>query len=125
MPHETSAPARLFPLLWGYNAKEQMAELRTAGVVFLPVGLPWAMLTPHEKQAERNHSQTLRRLAERGGLGPSEALAVLDDRRWHNMPLAVACAELCRRISAWQEGEISNVTEQNEQATTDRSTDLT
>ncbi len=45
--------------------------------------IPWWIIAPHEKQALRNHGgQTLERLAERGGLGPSEALAVLEDREF-------------------------------------------
>lgn len=47
--------------------------------------IPWDMLTPHEAQAERNHGgQTLKRLAERGGLSWAEALAVLTDKKWDN-----------------------------------------
>ena len=42
----------------------------------------WSMIAPHEAQALSNHSQDLERLAERHGLGPSEALAVLDDTSW-------------------------------------------
>lgn len=43
--------------------------------------IPWWIIAPHEKQAIKNHGgQTLERLAERGGLSPSEALAVLEDR---------------------------------------------
>lgn len=34
----------------------------------------------HEKQAFKNHTQTLKRLAERGGLGWIEMLCVLEDR---------------------------------------------
>lgn len=44
--------------------------------------IPWEVLAPHERQAQRNHSQTLRRLAERGGLSPAEAVAVLDGLDW-------------------------------------------
>lgn len=44
--------------------------------------IPWDVLAPHEAQAQKNHGQTLRRLAERGGLSPAEAVAVLDGRDW-------------------------------------------
>jgi len=40
----------------------------------------WSVIAPHEDQARRNHGQTLARLAERGGLDPIEALAVIEDR---------------------------------------------
>lgn len=42
--------------------------------------VPWALLERCERQALENHYQTLARLAERGGLSPSEALAVLESR---------------------------------------------
>lgn len=55
-----------FPIL-GSNAKEY---------------IKLDIIQPHEKQAIRNHSQTLKRLAERGGLGWIEALCVLEDREY-------------------------------------------
>ena len=53
-------------------------------------GIPWEMIAAHERQADRNHSQTLNRLHERGGLSWSESLAVLQDRRWEPEPNAKA-----------------------------------
>ena len=44
--------------------------------------IPWWFIASHEAQAKLNHDQTLERLAERGGLSPTEALAVLEDRRF-------------------------------------------
>ncbi len=44
--------------------------------------IPFAMLVPHEQQALANHSQTLERLAQRGGLSHSEAIDILEGRRW-------------------------------------------
>ena len=43
------------------------------------------IIAPHEAQAIRNHSQTLQRLAERGGLDWTEVLAVLNDKTWKEM----------------------------------------
>lgn len=40
--------------------------------------VPWEVMLPHENQAQKNHGQTLHRLAERGGLGPHEAWAVVN-----------------------------------------------
>ena len=37
------------------------------------------------EQAERNHAQTLRRPAERGGVSPCEAVAPTEGRRWELM----------------------------------------
>jgi hypothetical protein len=48
----------------------------------LLANIPMAVLAPHEKQALQNHGQTLEKLASRGGLSASEALAVLEDRPW-------------------------------------------
>jgi hypothetical protein len=44
--------------------------------------IPWWVLEPCEEQAVHNHSQTLQRLAERGGLCASEALDVLHGDGW-------------------------------------------
>lgn len=46
------------------------------------IKLPWKLIASHERQALINHDQTLTRLAERGGLSPCEALAILEDRQW-------------------------------------------
>lgn len=48
--------------------------------------VPLALVLPHERQADRNHGQTLHRLAERGGLSACELAAVLEDREWRAMP---------------------------------------
>lgn len=42
--------------------------------------IPLDLISPHEAQAQKNHDQTLQRLAERGGLSGLEALAVIEDR---------------------------------------------
>lgn len=47
--------------------------------------IPYNIIAPHEAQARRNHSQTLQRLAERGGLSWAEILAVLSDKTWKEM----------------------------------------
>lgn len=85
---------KMFPILItyeerrkGYNGPRQM---------------PWAMLQPHEEWALRNHDQDLKMLASRGGLGPDEALAILDERKWKLMPLNEAGVELQRRIDAFR-----------------------
>lgn len=41
--------------------------------------VPWAFVAQHERQAQHNHSQSLTRLAERGGLTFCELLAVVTD----------------------------------------------
>jgi len=54
----------------------------------------------NEEWAQRNHSQTLQRLAERGGLGADEAIAIMDKRRWMAMPNEAALEILARRLAA-------------------------
>jgi hypothetical protein len=56
--------------------------------------IPWAAIASHEAQAQRNHSQTLNRLASRGGLSPCEAVAVMLDQPWRKMNDAWARAKL-------------------------------
>lgn len=70
--HPAGPKLRQFPIMQGKLRK----------------GIPWAMIAPHEAQALRNHDQTLERLAQRGGLSPEEAVAVLEDRKWRAMPHA-------------------------------------
>ncbi len=40
--------------------------------------LSMGLMLPHEAQCKENHGQTLRRMAERGGLDPVEALAIIE-----------------------------------------------
>ncbi len=49
-------------------------------------GIPWQFVAPHERQARRNHSQSLATLAQRGGLSIRELFAVLTDRDYHDIP---------------------------------------
>ncbi len=63
-----------FPVLWQGHSRTEIAELRKMGC---PRAVPWDFVAPHEAQAQSNHDQTLKRLAERGGLSPSELFAVV------------------------------------------------
>lgn len=96
----------LFPIMaLGYRHAEDIRELRAAGVDVIVIGIPWEMIRPHEMQARINHGgQSLARLAERGGLGTCEALAVLDDRRWERMPKAEAVKQLAARVAQFAAG---------------------
>lgn len=62
----------------------------------LPPGCPQALRWDalNEEWAQRNHSQTLTRLAERGGLSPCEAVANIERRPWRPMRDAAAVAAL-------------------------------
>ena len=74
----------------------------TSMPIMLELGKKWDRTVPFsmlsEDQAQTNHSQTLQRLAERGGLGPDEAIAIMDKRRWMPMPKDAALAILTNRL---------------------------
>ena len=55
--------ARVFPVLTDYRTRMQRE---------LPRFVPWEFVEKFREQAEKNHDQTLERLAERGGLDPTE-----------------------------------------------------
>lgn len=57
-----------------------------------PTSIPWELL--NERRADLNHGQTLQELARRGGLSVTEALAVIENRPWHRMEVAVAVQKL-------------------------------
>jgi hypothetical protein len=71
--------------------------------------IPWSVISPFEDQAQRNHDQSLQRLAERGGLGPEEAISVLTNTRYgawaeeyvaaHDIPATRAGSEQIRRAA--------------------------
>lgn len=65
-------------------------------------GVDWGMMEEHEAQAEKNHDQSLRVLAGRCGLSACEALAVLEDRGWHHMPLDEAYKKLIEFELRWK-----------------------
>jgi hypothetical protein len=74
-----AAGPRMFPIL---------------GPMWAPREVPWNLVEPHRRQALANHHQTLERLAERGGLDPTELAAVLEDRPWQTMTQVDAVARL-------------------------------
>ena len=52
--------------------------------------IPWSVIEPCEQQAQRNHGQSLQRLAERGGLSVLEAIDVLLFREWDGRTFSYA-----------------------------------
>ena len=48
----------------------------------------------NEEWAQKNHDQTLDRLAERGGIDVSEALAIIERRNWEKLITSERVAEL-------------------------------
>ncbi len=47
--------------------------------------IPMRLLIPYEEQALRNHSQSLQRLAERGGMDSTEILGMVRGLRWSQL----------------------------------------
>ena len=75
--------------------------------------IPWDMIAPHEAQALVNHCrQTLKELARRGGLSHCEAIAVLEDRPWHQMDLDQSVEKLAAMVTAHRIRR-ENMNEQN------------
>lgn len=95
--------ADLFPVLFGYRVEEKIRTARHDGLQSMVIVIPWPVLEPHEKQALRNHSQTLKQLAGRGGLGAAEAVAIIENRSYRHMRDAEAHAALQRHIDAFTE----------------------
>ena len=88
MKHETQSDTseRRFPVLLTHRPRSE--------VLGCPTTVPWALLAPHEERAHRNHDQTLERLAERGGLDPSEIVALVEERKWMSLELPEAIDRL-------------------------------
>ena len=57
---------RMFPVITNQSRLPQSVRDRW------PRSIPWSLVERWRTQAERNHGQTLERLAERGGLAPEE-----------------------------------------------------
>ena len=51
-----------------------------------PRSIDSKLLEPYERQALKNHGQTLKRLAERGGLSPQEIYAIVNEVRLEMFP---------------------------------------
>ncbi|CAB3850444.1 hypothetical protein LMG26846_01965 [Achromobacter insuavis] len=65
--------------------------------------IPFAMIQPHEAQALRNHGQTLERLAQRGGLAASEAVAIMKGLCWSAVKTGVPTEHyLINMVREWR-----------------------
>jgi hypothetical protein len=99
---EHSSPL-MFPLQHPYvEAKEEHKPV--------PLFVPWEFMRPHERQARINHDQTLARLAERGGLDVSEALAILKGQHWKQVEWGPAVTEFLALLAAWEKSSMKTVT---------------
>lgn len=64
-----------------------------------PLLIPWDLIALHDDQARKNHcGQSLVTLNMRGGLSPSEAIAILDDK-----PLDLRTFDMEREKNAWED----------------------
>lgn len=101
----------MFPIMLRSDRWDEstVAVARKAGTPYVAVCLPMEMIEPHEDQARKNHNQSLRELASRGGLSACEALAVLEDRPWRRMDEAKANEALCRAIATWVDDELEEI----------------
>jgi len=63
---------RTFPVLWQWTRVDGLRATELG----CPREVPWAFIGECHAECQWNHSQTPERLAERGGLGPEEMLAV-------------------------------------------------
>lgn len=82
-----------FPVLLGYRW-EEFSDC--------PLAVPWALIEPYEAQARRNHSQSLKRLAERGGLSPLELYdVVVGGVNWFSEPVKPSRAEAVAWLKEW------------------------
>ena len=71
-----------------WNPKESM------GIMNSNIKIPLEIFIPHEKQALKNHDQTIEVLSQRGGINSSEALAILGDKEFKSIDNNIAVHEL-------------------------------
>ncbi|TIN83121.1 hypothetical protein [Mesorhizobium sp.] len=83
-------------IMLGDRIHEYIANVRRSGCPVLVLSVPLSMMIQHEDQAWTNHSQSLIGLQQRGGLAASEAVAILENRKWHKMDDAEANMTLAR-----------------------------
>lgn len=70
-----------------------------------PPSIPYWIVEQHEKQALRNHSQTVQRLKERHGCGWRELLAILTDRSFLDVPIMSDSDAMVQVVSIVQKAD--------------------
>ena len=68
-----------YPVLYDYSDKPDRHQN-------WPRTVPWDFIAEHEKQCQRNHSQTAAMLAQRGGLSLREIVAIVSDKDFYAVP---------------------------------------
>ena len=76
--------------------------------------VPWALMAACERQAQANHGQSINQLARRGGLASSEAVALLEGRRWQPMAARAADARLQELVTSASADAIEQLREARE-----------
>lgn len=93
---------RFMPVMvLGHDYREKLSSFRASGFPFIVTQIPWPLLELHEPQARQNHGQSFAVLASRGGLSASEALAIMEDRRFERMDEPEAHAALFWKVFPW------------------------
>lgn len=69
---------KTFPVICRFSQYSRQQQIRLE--VLTPRAVPWDFIAPHEAQAQRNHDQSLERLAQRGGLSPYEMVMCVRGR---------------------------------------------
>ena len=59
--------------------------------------VPWYIMLPHERRSKRNHDQSIRRIAQRGGFGAAEAFCIVNNLGWHEATKRYTAEEMERR----------------------------
>lgn len=91
---------RQFPILTNYRDRKKWPEI--------PQTVPWSFIEPARAQAQKNHSQTLERLAERGGLCPGEircaveGIGLFGGRKWDERAAKEDAEWLIERLARHQ-----------------------
>lgn len=92
--------ARMFRVHWGQISRAEKDAWTHLGC---PRSVPWEFIAPHERQAINNHSQTLQRLDERGGLSPAEMMCVIEGRGLRGIEKdVVAIPRLVAALAKWR-----------------------
>lgn len=103
----TLSPPKVFTIMTdspSLQFRKTLQSLNKSGCLFAVIGVPWDLMLQHEDQCQRNHSQSVQRLHERGGLDACEAVAALEDREWRRMDDADAHKRLFEIVNEYTQG---------------------
>lgn len=79
-----------------------LAQWRSATDSVPASTIPLALMQQHEAQAKANTTLPLDALERAGGITSAEAVAIIEDRPFHNMPLDEAIATLAKHVVDWE-----------------------